>query len=76
MKDLLAYLRVLLSPDDSIAMLRIINTPARGIGKSTVDQLETYALQNGTSMWKALPAMIQAKTFPTCADAALRQFTR
>ena len=58
-KDLLAYLRVLLSPNDSIAMLRIINTPARGIGKGTVEQLEQYALQNGMSVWKALPAMIE-----------------
>ncbi len=73
-KDLLAYLRVLFSPQDSIAVLRIINTPARGIGKGTVEQLEQYALQNGTSVWKALPAMIEARAFPTRADAALRSF--
>ncbi len=75
-KDLLAYLRVLFSPNDSIALLRIINTPARGIGKSTVEQLEQYALQHGTSVWKALPAMLEARAFPTRAEAALRAFCR
>ena len=73
-KDLLAYLRILFSPNDSIALLRIINTPARGIGKSTVDQLEAYALERGTSVWKALPAMIEARLFSTRAEAALRAF--
>ena len=75
-KDLLAYLRILFSPADSIALLRIINTPARGIGKSTVEQLEQYALEHGTSVWKALPAMIEARLFPTRAEAALRAFAR
>jgi DNA helicase-2/ATP-dependent DNA helicase PcrA len=73
-KDLLAYLRILFSPQDSIALLRIINTPARGIGKGTVEQLEQYALQNGLSVWQALPAMFGVRSFPTRADAALRAF--
>jgi DNA helicase-2/ATP-dependent DNA helicase PcrA len=73
-KDLLAYLRVLFTPQDSIALLRIVNTPARGIGKGTVEQLEQFALQNGISVWKALPLMLAAKAFPTRAEAALRSF--
>lgn len=75
-KDLLAYLRVLFSPQDSIALLRIINTPARGIGKNTIDQLEQYALQQGLSIWSALPAMFESRVFPTRAEAALRSFTK
>ncbi len=71
---MLAYLRVLMSPNDSIAMLRIINVPARGIGKSTVDQLEQFALQNGVSVWKAIAALVEKHAFPTRADAALRSF--
>jgi DNA helicase-2/ATP-dependent DNA helicase PcrA len=73
-KDLLAYLRVLLTPQDSIALLRIINTPARGIGKGTVEQVEQFALQNSISMWKALPLLLATKAFPTRAEAALRSF--
>jgi DNA helicase-2/ATP-dependent DNA helicase PcrA len=75
-KDLLAYLRVLFTPQDSIALLRIVNTPARGIGKGTVEQLEQFALENGMSVWKALPVMLAAKAFPTRAEAALRSFVQ
>ena len=63
-KDLLAYLKVLLSPQDSVSLLRIINTPARGIGKGTVDQIEQYALEHGSSLWNALPQMIEENSFP------------
>lgn len=73
-KDLLAYLKVLLSPHDSISLLRIINTPARGIGKGTLDQLEQYALEKGLSVWSALPQMIEEKLFPTRAESALKSF--
>ncbi len=55
-KDLLAYLKVLLSPQDSIGLLRIINTPARGIGKGTIEQIEQYALEHGMSLWTAIAA--------------------
>ena len=44
-KDALAYLKALSSPQDSVSLLRIINTPARGIGKSTIEQIEQYALR-------------------------------
>jgi len=73
-KDLLAYLKILLSPQDSISLLRIINTPARGIGRGTVDQIEQYALENGISLWKALPAMLEAKLFPARAESAIKGF--
>jgi DNA helicase II / ATP-dependent DNA helicase PcrA len=73
-KDVLAYLKVLLSPQDSISLLRIINTPARGIGRSTIDQIEQYALGHGTSLWKALPKMIEEKVFPARAESAVKSF--
>src|SRR5206468_12841900 len=73
-KDLLAYLKILLSPQDSISLLRIINTPARGIGKGTIDQIEQYALEHGMSLSNALPKMIEEKVFPTRAESALKSF--
>jgi len=73
-KDLLAYLKILLSPQDSVSLLRIINTPARGIGKGTIDQMEQYALEHGMSLWNALPKMLEEKVFPVRAESAIKSF--
>ena len=73
-KDILAYLKVASSPNDSIALLRIVNTPARGIGKTTVEQIESYALENNLSMYGAIVRMVQENAFPTRAHAALAAF--
>lgn len=75
-KDILSYLKIALSPHDSVALLRIINTPARGIGKNTVDQMEQYALANNLSLWNALPRMLEEKAFPTRAESAVKVFLR
>jgi DNA helicase-2/ATP-dependent DNA helicase PcrA len=64
----------LLSPQDSVSLLRIINTPARGIGKGTVEQMETYALEHGLSLWNALPHLLEEKVLPARAEAAVKSF--
>ncbi|NUM88492.1 MAG: UvrD-helicase domain-containing protein [Bdellovibrionales bacterium] len=53
-KDTLAYLRVLVNPDDSVSLLRIINVPARGIGGTTIEKLEEVARERKISLWRAL----------------------
>ena len=53
-KDLLAYCRVTINPTDQEAIKRIINYPARGIGKTTVEKLEGAAAASGKSMWDVL----------------------
>ncbi len=75
-KDILAYLKALVSPQDSINLLRIINTPARGIGKSTVEQVEQYARQHGLGVWDAIVRMLGENVFPTRAGAALAIFRK
>ena len=75
-KDILAYLKVLVSPQDSISLLRIINTPARGIGRTTIEQVEQYALQHNLALWSALGRMIEERVFPGRAEAALSAFHR
>ncbi len=75
-KDVLSYLKVVNSPRDSIALLRIINVPARGIGKGTVEQVEQFALQNGLSVWDAILRMLEQRAFSTRAEAALKSFVR
>ncbi|MBL7923567.1 MAG: UvrD-helicase domain-containing protein [Bacteroidia bacterium] len=53
-KDLLAYFRMAINPLDEEAMKRIINYPARGIGKTTVDRLVVHASQENTTVWNVL----------------------
>ncbi|NOY37585.1 MAG: UvrD-helicase domain-containing protein [Chlorobi bacterium] len=50
-KDVLAYLRLIVNPRDDESLKRIINFPARGIGKTTLDKLEAAALQSGKNLW-------------------------
>lgn len=53
-KDILAYLCVIVNPSDEVSVLRIINTPKRGIGEDTVFKISNYAEQNKISFFKAL----------------------
>src|SRR5258708_28985113 len=75
-KDLVAYLKVISSPSDSISLLRVINTPARGIGRTTVEQIEQFALANDLSFWSALGRMLDEHAFPARAETALSAFRR
>ncbi len=68
-RDLLAYLKVTINPDDSMSLLRIINTPVRGIGKTTVDVIEHFALQENVSAFTAIELALQGGT--TLAQRAL-----
>ncbi|MBN2557938.1 MAG: UvrD-helicase domain-containing protein, partial [Clostridia bacterium] len=51
-KDMLAYLRLVVNPDDGIQLKRVINEPRRGIGKTSLNRIETYAIENQTSMYR------------------------
>ncbi|WP_243290970.1 DNA helicase PcrA [Bacillus sp. FJAT-47783] len=53
-KDILAYLRVVANPDDDISLTRIINVPKRGVGATSVDRIQAYAIEHGISMFQAL----------------------
>ena len=73
-KDLLGYLRLVRNPHDSMALQRVINTPARGIGKTTLETLERLALETGKSTWEALGAAIENRLIPSRALMALDRF--
>ncbi|MEM7787489.1 MAG: UvrD-helicase domain-containing protein [Bacteroidota bacterium] len=53
-KDALAYLRLAVNPTDSASLLRVINTPTRGIGAKTIDTLRQYATAEGVTLWQAV----------------------
>ncbi len=73
-RDLLAYLKVIANPDDEIALLRIINTPARGIGKTTVDRVRLYAAQNKISLLEGLKNAEHIEALPKAAQAKVTAF--
>ncbi len=73
-KDMISYLKVIQNPDDSISLLRVINTPTRGIGKGTIDTLERLALETGLSLWGALGEAVRRQLLPQRALASLKTF--
>ncbi len=73
-KDLLGYLRLVRNPHDSMALQRVINTPTRGIGKTTLETLERLALETGQSTWDAVAAALKNRLIPTRALMALESF--
>src|SRR5437868_839138 len=73
-KDMISYLKVIQNPDDSISLLRVVNTPARGIGKGTIDTLERLALETGLSLWGAIGEAIKRNLLPPRAVASLKNF--
>jgi DNA helicase-2/ATP-dependent DNA helicase PcrA len=73
-KDLISYLKVIHNPDDSISLLRVINTPTRGIGKGTIDTLESLALETGLSLWGAVGEAIRRQLLPSRALISLKTF--
>jgi DNA helicase II / ATP-dependent DNA helicase PcrA len=73
-KDLLCYLRLVRNPHDSMALQRVINTPARGIGKTTLETVERLALETGRSTWDAAGAAIANRLIPARALMALESF--
>jgi len=75
-KDLLSYLKLVKNPDDSIALNRVINTPARGIGKTSMETLERIALETGSSVWTAMRHAVANRLLSNRACTALDGFRR
>ncbi|HEY3377209.1 MAG TPA: DNA helicase PcrA [Armatimonadota bacterium] len=72
-KDVLAYLRVLYNPDDSVSLRRIINTPTRGIGATTITHLEDLAATRGISLFQMVLSVEHTDLSPR-AQTAVRSF--
>lgn len=75
-KDILSYMKLVLNVHDSVALGRVVNSPARGIGKTTMETLERMALSSGMSTWDAIGRAIEDKLLPQRALIALNGFRR
>jgi len=73
-KDLLAYLRLLVSPNDDVSALRIINEPSRGIGKKTVSLIESVARKKPCSFMQAARTSVDENLLPQRAAKAVSSF--
>jgi DNA helicase-2/ATP-dependent DNA helicase PcrA len=73
-KDILAYLRVLVNPIDSVSLRRIINVPRRGIGPTTLGKLEALAAERGVSLLKAVRMAAASEELPAGLREKLSEF--
>lgn len=73
-KDILAYLRIVTNPADDVSLLRIINKPTRGIGRTTLDRLIAIAARRGLSIRDALAVSIEERLFSAGPHKRLAEF--
>ncbi len=73
-KNALAYLRLVSSPEDDTSIERVINIPARGIGEKTVEKLRETARSQELSLWQAIRSVIAAKSVGGKAGRSLAEF--
>ncbi len=74
-KDMLSYIRLIINPRDDEAFKRIINTPARGIGDTTVERIATIAQEQQVSMWEAVDTMVERTPVDTVERAIVKKVT-
>ncbi len=75
-KDLLAYLRVICNPDDSISLRRIINIPGRGIGMKTIQRLIDFATNEQISLFEAVKRVNEISQISNGIKAKVRRFNK
>lgn len=75
-KDMLAYLRLIINPSDDQAFTRIVNTPARGIGPTTVSKMESYAAVNNISIFQAAKECSKIESLSESTKVKLRVFVK
>ena len=75
-KDLLAYLRIVCNPNDSMSVRRIINVPSRGIGATTLDRLMNFATREGIPLFEALQRVDEITAINRGLQAKVGRFTK
>ncbi len=75
-KNMLAYLRVINNPNDTVCLKRIINLPARNIGKETLDKLVTYQKEKNITLFEALKRCSEIKDLPQHKIGHIKSFVK
>lgn len=75
-KDAIAYLRIIVNPEDTVSLLRIVNTPRRGIGKTTINRLMDASQQMGIPLWEIVKDETSVSTIGGRAAKSLNQFAQ
>lgn len=73
-KDMISYMKLSINPADDIALKRIINVPARGIGKTTIEKIEEFAAQNFLTMFDAAKQACDQRIFNAGTTGKIRRF--
>ncbi len=73
-KDMVCYLRAIQNPNDTVSLLRIINTPPRKIGQKTIETIQQYAINEGITFWQALIDIEKIEAIRESKSKALTDF--
>lgn len=73
-KDILAYLKMIVNPQDDIALMRIINTPKRGIGPASIEKIKDYSFMKGISMYEVIKNIDSSPLFKGAIKEKLMLF--
>lgn len=73
-KDSLAYLRLIVNPNDTVSLLRVINTPRRGIGKTTIDNLVVAARELSIPLWEIISDEVSVNNLAGRAAKSINSF--
>jgi len=75
-KDIAAYMKLAINPDDNVSLRRIINVPARGIGATTLSKIEQYSKKNNKSLMASIKALIKGKGVTASIKEKLSKFVK
>jgi len=75
-KDIISYLRLAINPYDRISLLRVINTPPRGIGKTTIEAIEKVSLEKNITLYEAIVAGVNKNLFSQKSSQSLKDFMK
>jgi len=73
-KDVLAYLKLISNPSDSLSLRRVINVPPRGIGDKTLEKIETLSREKGLSFYEGLKLALDERGFPPATHTKMKEF--